>query len=289
MGINFELGENANTPDKGFNHRQEDILNNISSLQELESNLVAWVKEHSSDDATEFEKHKKTLERINEISNARVGLYDTLNNMYEYQQTNVAGTRSDLVNQLTVINMMENELNNIKKQMKGTLDDKNNKLRLVEINTYYGKRYKAHSEFMKLLIMICIPILIISVLSKRGYMNDNMANYGIAFILAVGMLFVFKRLWNIGRRDNMSFDEYTWFFDPNSNPTVWDYNMKHLGLNKGFVEEKKQQAMQELQSLGYCANGSCCGEGLVFDNDELECVIPKEKKGESFSNQYASV
>ena len=41
------------------------------------------------------------------------------------------------------------------------------KLRMIEINTYYSKRYKAHIELMKLIIIFLIPILILSILLKN--------------------------------------------------------------------------------------------------------------------------
>ena len=39
----------------------------------------------------------------------------------------------------------------------------NNKLKLVEINTYYGKSYNAHVDVMKTIVFTCLPILILAI------------------------------------------------------------------------------------------------------------------------------
>ena len=44
---------------------------------------------------------------------------------------------------------------------------KNNKMRLVEINDYYGDKYAEHSQLMKIVIFTLIPVIILAILNKN--------------------------------------------------------------------------------------------------------------------------
>ena len=46
-------------------------------------------------------------------------------------------------------------------------EDIKNQMRITEINTYYGKRYRAHSNLIKLIILFVVPIIILAILAKK--------------------------------------------------------------------------------------------------------------------------
>ena len=82
----------------------------------------------------------------------RSTLFNNLTSLYSTNQYRVAETRNDLVDELTTIKVIEGELNNSKAQMNALNKQKNNKLRMVEINTYFGKRYEAQTNIIKVII-----------------------------------------------------------------------------------------------------------------------------------------
>ena len=51
---------------------------------------------------------------------------------------------------------MDSELTNIETETKNLLKKRNRKMKLVEIDTYYSKRYKSYTELMKLIAYSCI-------------------------------------------------------------------------------------------------------------------------------------
>ena len=106
----------------------------------------------------------------------RIALFKNLTNMYGNMQNNVANSRTDLVDQMTLVGVVEEELDSAKSNLHRLTDAKNNKVRMSEINTYYGKRYSAHTGVMKILIMICIPLLILAILRKKNLVPRNIAN-----------------------------------------------------------------------------------------------------------------
>ena len=239
----------------------------------------------SSDPSVEQEK---IIQKINEISEMRIALFKNLTNMYGNMQNNVANSRTDLVDQMTLVGVVEEELDNAKANLHKLTDAKNNKVRMSEINTYYGKRYSAHTGVMKLLIMICIPLLILAILRKKNLVPRNIANGVSGLIVAIGAIILIRRIWDLTRRDNMNYDEYRWFFNPASQaPTVYQYDMAQLGKMgheaKSEVGTLQDEAQNVANSLGLgCVGAACCSSGMTFDDTTGKCVESVSK--ETFQN-----
>jgi polysaccharide deacetylase 2 family uncharacterized protein YibQ len=76
-----------------------------------------------------------------------------VNNYFESALNTSIGS---LKEQVVAIGIVENELNRAKKRLEILEEEKNNKIRLVEINNYYGDKYAEHSQLMKIVIFILI-------------------------------------------------------------------------------------------------------------------------------------
>ena len=145
----------------------QTTLNNIKDLQNLEKDLYTKLEVSATTQGNAAEQ-TDLINRINKISQIRMSLLQTLNTMSNTLQAQVGNSRVNLVDQLTLMGVIEQQLNQIKAQMNQSDNIKNNKLRMVEINTYYGKRYRAYTELMKIVIFSCILFLILAVLKKKG-------------------------------------------------------------------------------------------------------------------------
>jgi hypothetical protein len=233
-------------------------------------------------------EQEKIIQKINELSEMRISLFKNMTNMYGNMQDNVANSRTDLVDQMTVVGVVEGELDNAKANLNKLTNAKNNKMRMTEINTYYGKRYSAHAGVMKILIMICIPLLILAILKKKNLIPSNIANGVSGFIIIVGAIILIRRIWDLSRRDNMNYDEYQWYFDPNTKgPTVYQYDMAQLGkagaAAKAEVGTLQSEAQNVAGSLGLgCVGASCCSDGMTFDDTSGKCIESVSK--ETFQN-----
>jgi hypothetical protein len=72
------------------------------------------------------------------------------------------------------IDVIENELNDSKRRLNLLQAEKNNKIRLVGINTYYGKQYNAHKQIMKTIVFVCLPVLILTILTNKGILPSRL-------------------------------------------------------------------------------------------------------------------
>jgi len=126
------MTDNSNNFDN-LQERNQQVLNDISQLQTQEKQLY-----NSLDDVSlNTEQKQQIIDKINEISQMRMNLYAGLKDMYSYYQQNVSASRTTLGQSMTAIDILENELNQDKIRLNLIEDQKYNKLRLVEINTYF--------------------------------------------------------------------------------------------------------------------------------------------------------
>jgi hypothetical protein len=246
--------------------RQGALLNNISQLQQTETDLYTQLENASA--VNDTDKQESIVNKINEMSTIRMSMFKELDAMYKSLQGRVSQSRIDLVDQLTVTGVMEKELNNAKVTLNALRKDKDNKMRMVEINTYYASKYKAQSNLMKLIVVLCIPLLVIAILTKKQIIPSKIGWSLAGIIIVVGLVLITKRLYDILRRNNMNYDEYEWIWDPDAiDPTVYEYDKEQL---QGITAD-----IDTSLNIG-CIGSECCSVGTKYDSNTQRCVLSKE-------------
>jgi len=235
--------------------RNQQVLDNISQLQTQEKQLY----DNLDDITLSSEQKQQIIARINEISQMRLNMYSSMKDMYTYYQKNVAASRSTLGQEVIAIDILENELNQAKIRLNLLEDQKLSKLRLVEINTYYGKRYNAHSRFMKTIVITCIPVIILSVLANWGILPSNLYVFLTGIVIVIGVVVMGLELIDMSNRDNMNWDEYNWYFDRSKAPS-------------DNVEISSSSGNPWLTGSLTCIGSQCCYDGSTYDSDKNICV-----------------
>ena len=194
----------------------------------------------------------------------RINLYQTLSGVNNFFQNALTSTKGTLVEQTAAIDIVEKELNNAKKQLRLLEEEKNNKIRIVEINDYYGQKYEEHSYLMKILVIMLVPILILSVLLQKGILPEPIFYILVVIIAIIGGVFLSKTLSSILTRDNMNYQAYNWAFDHSSAPTT-----------TSITETDPWASTSDTSTgaLATCVGDACCLNGLVFDSANNTCVV----------------
>ena len=236
--------------------KNQQVLDNISQLQSHEKQLY-----DSLDDVNlSSDQKQQIINKINEISQMRINMYSSMKDMYSYYQKNVSSARNALGQEVSAIDILENELNESKKRMNLLQDEKYNKLRLVEINTYYGKRYNAHTRLMKTIVITCIPVIILAILANNGILPKNIYVFLTGIIIVIGVVLIGLELIDMSNRDNMNWDEYNWYFDKTEAPTT-------------DSSESTPTDPWELESGSIvCIGSACCYDGSTYDEEKNICV-----------------
>ena len=113
--------------------------------------------------------------------------------------------------------------------------------------------------------MFAVPTLVIAIVNKKGFIPKNIGNVLIAIVIAVGIVVVFRKYWDISSRSNMVFDEYKWNWDPDANkPTVIQYDIDQIkGSSKVTLENEASEFAKEL-GLG------CVGQTVVMKEQMMK-------------------
>lgn len=246
---------------QSLEERQEQSLKQIQELQDVEKQLYKNLETTAaSNNDNALENQEQIINRINELSNIRMNMYSNLKDMYGFLQSNVAESRSDLVDQTAIVGIVEEELNNAKGNINALRDAKNNKLRMVEINTYFSKRYEAHSDIMKAIIIICVPLLILGILTSRNLIPGNLGAILSGIVIVIALFYIGRKVVDVWMRDNMNYDEYNFAFNPKDmSPSVMEYDQAHI---KGLKTDMG----------GSCIGQECCAAGTKWDETKSACV-----------------
>ena len=262
---------------------QKITLMNIQQLQKTEKNLFDKLEKMSANDPSNTAEQDKIVNRINDLSQMRSTMFGQLEDMYRGMQGRVAQSRIDLVDQMTVTGVVEGQLNAAKASLGALTNNKNQKMRMVEINTYYSQKYRAQTDLVKTILMFAVPCLVLAIVIKKGFIPKSIGNAVMAIIIAIGVVVVFRKYWDISSRSNMVFDEYKWNWDPDAtSPTVIQYDIDQIKSHKGDFEKEASEFANEL-GLG-CVGSECCDEGTKFDKTKGKC----EKVVESFGGMTNS-
>ena len=247
----------------------EQILNDIQTLQTMEQQLFSNLENNPN---LTTQQQQEIVQKMNQLSNMRINLYQTLSGVNNYYQNALNSSQGTLKEQTAAIYIVENELNSAKKRLEALDVEKMNKIRLVEINNYYGDKYVEHGNLMKIIIFTLVPVIILAILNKNSILPNTIYYILVIIIAAIGAYFFWLRFGSIITRDNMNYQTYDWYFDPSTAPT-------------GSASNTDPWA--SLGSLGTCIGQECCSAGQLYDETIDQCV-GNSTAAPSSTDTYAS-
>jgi hypothetical protein len=234
----------------------QDILFNIQSLQTIEQDLFTSLETNKN---LTPEEQQKIIDKINGVSKMRINLYKTLSGVNVFFQDALSNTRGTLQEQTSAIGIIESELNQAKRRLKQMEEEKNNKIRLIEINDYYGQRYEEHSQLMKIIVLTLIPVIALAALNKYYVLPDKVFKILMSLVFIVGLFFVARRWISIINRDSMNYQEYDWYFNKKTAPVESSVASSNPWINTNL-------------DIGSCIGQRCCSDGQTYDATVDKCV-----------------
>jgi hypothetical protein len=259
---------NSNQDYTSLKQSNAQAITDITHLQEIEKRLFDTLEQSLSQGTLTTPQKDSLVQQINQISQMRSNVYQTIGGVNMFYTQNLNTASDTLADQTQAIQIVEKELNAAKKRLREIQDYKLNKLRLVEINTYYGERYAAHTHIMKLIIFTFVPILILAYLQNKGYISNWLFSYLTIIIGFIGVCFLLYNIRSIYLRDNMMFHEYDWGFNPDSAPKA--------GISGKFVDP------WALGGSNICIGQACCDEGYTYNSAQNKCIPTSQDSAESF-------
>ena len=245
----------SNLPNISQNNEQ--IMNDIQSLQKIEQDLFTSLENNTN---LTPQQQEKIIEKMNRITNIRINLYTTLSGVNKFYGNALNSSAITLKEQSAAIGIVESELNRSKKRLQLLETEKNNKIRLVEINEYYGDKYAEHSQLMKIIIFTLVPVIIFTLLKSKGILPNAIYNILVGIVSFIGAYFMWTRYASIITRDNMNYQEYSFYFDPNGAPSG------------STTTDTSDPWVSSSTDYGTCVGANCCSSGQTWDDSINQCI-----------------
>lgn len=251
------------------------VLRNIKELQDRENELI---KDYPNLGTPELKRERlKDMERL---TKTRIELFNSLKSQYS---RDVAESTGELEDQLATLHIVENELGHAKQRLHKMNQEYIDKMRMVEISTFFSDKYKSYNDLFKLIIMWMIPIGIlmyignINPISENYVSKDNSNTIFLVLILVVGFIALYQILnmvYDLTGRNNMNFNEYD-FGGSFSYDKMVEQNEPLPGTNGGQgVMSHDVQAFEDIAkslNLG-CVDSYCCADGTIYDSVKKQCA-----------------
>lgn len=220
----------------------DQALSSIASIQEQEKGLL--------------ELGRPVDQQINALVQMRTDLYKTIKasklETEQQQQSKLA------------IDLMERELNRLKQQLNDAKEAKYRKLRLIEINTYYGKRYQSYAHLFKTIAFFALIAAPFAILSNKGWIPELVGIFVIGMILVLGSIQVGLQVIDLANRSTHNWDEYDWYFNKHKAP-IQDLNLTEKDLVNPWTNNRIQGKLT-------CIGQQCCDQQSSYDPKLNKCV-----------------
>ena len=144
------------------------------------------------------------------LNNAKGGILTSLWNQISTASTAKGATTAAYINQKAASNILEAENQNTNNIINSLKKVEKDKLRMVQINDYYSKRYQAETKTIKKVIIILCVFLILTILAYKKIISVTIVSIlaGLLLFIALGIVISDHR--DMDSRDKLIYDEYDW-------------------------------------------------------------------------------
>jgi len=241
---------------------------NIQNLQTIEQQLLQNLEMNLAEGNLTENEINTTIEQINSISSMRMNLFDSLGNYNQFYQTNLQMANDTLYQQTQVLDILENKLNDNRKKIIALAENKNNNIRLAEINSYYSEKYKAQARFMKIVIILILPVLISAILLKRGLIPYIVFKIISVIIGVISFFFLVNQLYFFSTRSNMVYKERNVYVNTkNLSPSPFGNGDSS---NSSGIDVSGNDPW--FTNSGLCKGSNCCSSGMTYNTTLNQCV-----------------
>jgi len=247
---------------------QSDTLSDINSLQLIETDQLNQLETNLASGNLTADEVNNSINQINSIATMRMNLYDSLGSYNDFYQTNLEVANNTLYQQTQVLNILESKLNENRNKILALAENKNNNIRLAEINSYYGDKYKAQARFMKIVIILILPVLISAILVKRNLIPYNVFKYISVVVGVITFFFLVNQLYFFSTRNNMQYQEtnYTFKTTNTSSNSAFDSSGNDASGNDPWYTNNSSN------NPSVCQGPNCCSNGMSYDTTLNQCV-----------------
>jgi hypothetical protein len=159
--------------------------------------------------------------------------------------------------------MLNDEKQNNLEGVYNKIDQQNtDKMRKIEINTYYDKAYKEYVNILKVIIFACVILVPIVIANKNSLLPNSITNILVVVIIFLTVIYIITKFVDIYMRDNKDFDKIR-----------IPYDREAAILQKNGTIVRKNNLLSSFSLT--CIGADCCPDpssGMVYDPVKNRCV-----------------
>ena len=182
----------------------DDLINALVDLTQKEDQLL---KQLSKDPTNTY-----LVGAIESVVVARESIYQLVVDILENDEKSINVSMSVYGDQLSVLRVLERSLNQTKSELNAIQENNVKKLRLIEINEYYGALYTDQTNLMMIIVATSVAVIVTCALSFVAVPKEVVIFF-VAIELIIGIYLSYSKYHDISFRDNMNYQEYAWTFD----------------------------------------------------------------------------
>jgi hypothetical protein len=245
--------------------KHDNTIKNIQELQELEKYMFQNLQNINKSGSSAASEAAIIQTRINELSAMRQNLFLQLKNLYTNVQSSAAGSRGDLADQIAVVEIVEKELSGARANLNQLVQERDNKLRMVEIGNYTSSRYSSHKDILKKIVYGIVVVILITILMSFSWFPRIVGTIGIIFVIAVTLGLIGSELMDNYNRSNLVWSQFEQPFDKDEvkqnianaaggGLSIWEQNKQQMA---SLYDSAKSQASSGLTAV---ADGSASAD-----------------------------
>jgi hypothetical protein len=242
----------------------QQALENAKNDEIRELNAYRSAVNGGQNDETINEYKQKALEKMMARENLVKRCIDNIEIATELDTT----TQASQATVSSVSDLTATQSERTTKAFNDMVASRNNKQRMIEINTYYSKQYQAYIDILKMIFYFCIPLFILGMLQREEIIDDVVYFRLSLLIVVIGFFAIAGMVNDLYWRNNLVFDNYEWLYAGNTNKGIIEQNKKTYNLNRGLnvVGEDLSTGTQ----IG-CVGEACCGTDTTWNSIQKKC------------------
>ena len=159
--------------------------------------------------------------------------------------------------------MLNDEKQNTFEGVYKKIDQQNtDKMRKIEINTYYDKAYKEYVNILKIIIFACVILVPIIIANKNSLIPNSITNILVVTIIFLTIIYIITKFVDIYMRDSKDFDKIR-----------IPYDREAAILQKNGTITRKNNLLSSFSLT--CIGQDCCPDpssGMIYDPVKNRCV-----------------
>lgn len=252
--------------------KEEGVMTKVAALlkesQANEKQLYAKLKTEADNVAggkpptMSEEERDELVNEINYESEKRQNYYDLVKTARGAQYAAESMASKAAEQQILTMRYLEANLDASKAALNAIAEDRQKKMKMVEINTYFGKQFGGYAAVGRAVAIVCVLLLVLVYLRKRFEKFAPALTVLETAVKWLGGLFILYNLLDLMLRRNDNYDEFIFPMAPVTAEQVATAN----SIGENIID------ISGIDIPGLCAGSYCCGPGTSW-SDSSGCVI----------------